>query len=325
MNRRRRPAALVLASWVALVGLAVAACSDDTKDAAPSPRRSDLTTTSMIDYSAVPIGSVKGVTTTTVVATGSASILGTVSGPGGPIGGATVRIERLVRGTPIRTDVLSGPDGHYELRNIPGGRYRVRGFLAPALAQVDPQVQFLSDRAEHTIDVALADQRGVVARADAAPDVPFLDEAVNIAVVVASRVVDADGVVRSNPVVGVRVELDGLGRWTLRSSSTRPPFQTPGRGTTTTTFAPPVSAVAYTDGAGQVRFELTCVSPGAPGLSLLVPVTVTPSTVPGEAPPLPVQQVQSIALSLPECVDPATLTPTTVDDGFVTVTDPPSR
>jgi hypothetical protein len=208
--------------------------------------------------------------------------------------GATVRVERLVGGQTVRTDAVTGADGRFEIRNVPGGRYRVRAFAAPALAVAAPEVRFLQDGQEHTFDLVLTDQRGVVARAAVAPDPPYLGEDVNLAVVVATRSVDPDGVVRSTPVPGVRVELDGLGAWVLRSGDTsRGPFQ---------------SATAFTDATGQVRYELTCLQPGAPGLSLLVSVTVTPPAVEGQPPPLPQQQLQRLDLDVPDCIDPSATT-----------------
>lgn len=302
----RRPlAALLLAALVA-----VAACSGDDGDAGrPSAQFDENSTTTVVDYSGVQLGAVKGTTTTTIPLTGSAAILGTVSGPSGPVGGATVRIERLAGSSPTSVDVVSGVDGHYEQRNLPGGRYRVRAFLPPALAQVEPKLQFVAAGAEQALDLAMTDQRSIRARAAVAPATPYLGFDVNLAVVIGTQRVDADGVVRTVPAVGVRVELDGLGAWTLRSSSGGG-FQVPGRVTTTTTFASS-SSVDYTDGVGQVRFALTCRAPGDPGLSVNVAVTVTPAAGPGEAPPAPTQQVQSVPLEVPGCVDPYAVPDTT--------------
>src|SRR5690606_1666852 len=103
----------------------------------------------------------------------------------------------------------------------------------PALALVDPEVQFLQAGAEQTVDLAMTDQRGIRARAAVAPSTPYVDGDVNLAVVVGSMRVDPDGVVRAVPVSGVRVELVGLGTWTLRQRSFDLGF--PNRNTTTTT------------------------------------------------------------------------------------------
>jgi hypothetical protein len=307
-----RPVAVLLAAAV-LVG----ACSDDD-EAGRGPSRPSDPTTSLVDYSGVALHGVPGATTTTLDEKGTASILGTVTGPAGAVAGATVRIERLVGGQERRTDVLSGADGRFELRGVPGGRYRVRAFLAPALA-APPDLRFLADGQEHTFDLALTDQRGVVARAAVAPDPPYLGEDLNLAVVVATRSVDPDGVVRSVPVAGVRVELDGLGAWVLTEDAARGPLQP--RAPTTSEAPSFPSTTGFTDAAGQVRYELTCVQPGAPGLSLLVAVTVTPPAVEGQPPPVPEQRTERLDLKVPDCIDPTatTLAPeapgTTEDEG----------
>jgi hypothetical protein len=312
VRRRGLAAAAVL-----LLGLLVACSGDDGEDGAPDIDPDSTSTTALIDYSSVALGAVKGTTTTSTIAlTGTSAIIGTVTGPGGAAPGATVRIERVASGSSTVIDVASGSDGRYEQRNLPGGRYRVRAFLPPALALVDPEVQFLQAGAEQTIDLAMSDQRGIRARAAVAPSTPYVDDDVNLAVAVGSMRVDADGVVRAVPVSGVRVELVGLGAWTLR----RPSFDTgpgfPNRITTTTVFRS-ASSVAFTDGLGEAQFELVCQQPGSPGLAVNVAVMVTPAAEPGLPPPVPVQQVQTIPLDVPDCVDPfavADTVPTTLLD-----------
>jgi hypothetical protein len=266
--------------------------------------------TQAIDYSRVALHEVEGTTTTVGPAeTGTASIVGSVSGPSGLVVGATVRVERLLDGREVRTDLISGPEGRFELRNVPGGRYRVRAFFAPALALTTPDVRFLRDGEEHTFDLVMTDQRGVVARASVAPDPPVLDRAVNLVAVVASRFVDLDGTVRSTPVIGVRVELSGLGRWTFRNQ-VRPTTGRPLLSTTSTSTTIPraASQLAFTDSLGQVRFELQCDVAGDPGLSLLVPVSVQAEPVEGQPALPPTTRVESLALTVPECIDPTTVT-----------------
>ncbi len=165
--------------------------------------------------------------------------------------------------------------------------------------------RFLRDGQEHTFDLAVTDQRAIVARAAVAPDPPYLDEEVNLAVVVATRAVDAEGIVRSTPVPGVRVELDGLGAWVLRTQDLPRGPLLPRDSTTTTEPIGRPTAVAFTDANGQARYELTCERAGPSGLSLLVSVSVTPPAVEGQPPPVPEQRLERLELALPECVDPA--------------------
>lgn len=314
----RRASSVLLVGALALTG----ACSSD-EDAGPGPRPEPTAPTTVIDRSGIALAGVPGQTTSTIVERGHASLLGSVQGPGGLIVGATVRIERLVAGREIRTDVLTGPDGRFLLDGVPGGRYRVRAFLAPSLAQIAPEVRFLSDGKEHSFDLVVEQQSGLVVRADVAPEPPLLGEAVNLVASVANRTVGADGVVRSTPVVGATVELVGLGRWELRDDASSPPgddtsspsssTSVPFDSTTSTTSGTrrSTSPTARTDASGQVRYELRCEATGEPGLALRIPVTVSSPPDPTGAPVAPRTTTETIALDLPACVDPTTLTTTT--------------
>lgn len=316
---------------VALAGGLLAAACTGGDDAGPTPPPDPTDTTAVIDWSGVALAGVAGSTTTSIVETGTASIVGEVKGPSGPVVGATVRIERLVAGREIRNDIVTGPDGRYLLTGVPGGRYRLRAFLAPTLAQTSPEVRFLTDATEHTIDLEVQRHAGIVVRADAAPKPPLKGQAVNLVATVSNRVVTADGIVRTSPVAGLTVELDGLGRWVLRedgaptsTTSTTSPGPTSSTSSSTSTTSPPrgqQSASARTDGSGRVRYELRCDTPGDPGLVLKVPVTVTPPPAEDGTPSKSYVTVESFALEVDACIDPATTTTTTTS---TTTTEPPS-
>lgn len=299
----------------ALAGLLLAGAASCTGDDATShtPRRR-TERPPVVDYSGVALEKVPGTTTTVAEGrdVGTASIVGTVSGPGGPVPGATVRVEHLVGGGSVVRDAVTGPDGRYAVTGIAGGRYRVRAFLAPTLALTKPEVRFLPDAKEADVDLAMTDQRKVVASAATSPEAAYVGDPVNLAVTLATQQVDTDGIVRSTPVTGILVTLDGLGTWILRSDDDlRSPL--PPRVTTTTT---PASPDGFTDGTGTVRFALRCLAGGDPGLGVLVTVTVTPAAVPGQPPPTPVQQTQRIAVKVPGCIDPsAATTPPDAEDG----------
>jgi hypothetical protein len=257
----------------ALAVLALVACSgDDGAGPDPPPAdRSSTSSTSLIDYSAVPLQPVGGETTTTLDQGGSSDVQGFVTSAAGPVGGATVRIERLVFDAVVTTDVFTRPgDGGFDLPQIPGGRYRVRAFLAPTLAQVEPAVFFLKDGDQKQLDLVVDERSGLEVRAAVAPGMPLEGGSVNLVVQVTTATVDTQGVVRSQPVLNELVQLGGGGRWRLESSNQ-----------------------VLTDGEGKAGFELTCETAGPPQL---------------------VAQLGSgevVALDLPDCVDPATLTTTT--------------
>lgn len=311
--------------WGAVLAglLLLASCSSGDDDSTEPPRPGERTTTTeAVDRSGIVLAPVAGETTTTIRETGTARLVGTVRGPAGPVPGAVVRIERMVAGREIRSDVVTGPDGAFALDAVPGGRYRVRAFLAPTLAQVEPEIRFLADGEEHSFDLVVESHGGLVVRAAAAPTPPLLDQPVNVVVLVARRVVDGDGVVRTSPISGLQVELVGLGRWVARSDdgggSTTSTTTFPG-GTTSTSR--PFDASTRTDGSGRVRYELECRTSGSPGLAIRVPVTDA-ADPPGAAPDgagesttttaAPQTRLETIPLDLPACIDPATTTTTTV-------------
>lgn len=307
--------ALPLGVRLLVVATLVAACAGDD-DAGPSPTTRPTTSTSAVDLSGVALPGVGGETTSTIDETGTARLVGTVRGPGGPLPDAVVRIDRLVAGREIRRDVRTGPDGRWELRDVPGGRYRVRAYLAPSYAQTTAEVRFLNDGKEHAYDLVVEDQRGVLVRADVAPDQPTVGNAVNLAVLVVRRVVAEDGVVRSTPVAGELVELLGLGRWELRDDDAAGGGDDGGidggiddglGSTTSTTFDSGPSASMRLTSGGMARFELRCVAPGEPGLSLRVPAEVDATTPSSQRAPT----TETVPLDLPACVDPASNTTTT--------------
>ena len=323
MNRR-----IAIAGAVGLLAVGVglwAVGGGEDQEASPEPRAT--TSTSLSDFTGVVLPGVGGETTTTIEEKGTARLVGTVTGPSGPLAGATVRADRLVAGRVVRHDVLTGPDGRWELRDVPGGRYRVRAFMPPTYAQKAADIRFLADGEEHSFDLQVEDQRGVVVRADVAPDQPLLGEPVNLVVLVVQRTVRPDGVVSTTPVSSTFIELTGLGRWVVADDSGQTDGSTDSTDdttadttadTTSTTFGDPTHADegAVLDGGGRARFELRCVEAGAPGLSLRIPVLVVAepapppsgSTTTTTAPP---PTTEEVALDLPDCIDSGATTTTT--------------
>jgi hypothetical protein len=244
---------------------------------------------------ALPVlATVPGSTTTVVPANvGTAHLAGTVNGPQGPVPGATVRVERFVGDTTQPVDVLTGPDGRYDLAGIGGGRYRVRAFLPPTLAMAAGEVFFLADGDQRTVDLtvdAFDQPRIAVAFA---PDPPLLGDAVNVAVRVTGSVVDADGFVTTQPVAGATVQLTASGG-----------------------LAPPSPLAQVTAGDGAATFTFTCRSTSATSVQASVRV---PGALPGTAP-------ATASATVPACVDPTTLTTTTTttEPSASTTTELPS-
>jgi hypothetical protein len=207
--------------------------------------------TAPADLTAVSLVGVGGTTTTTPIrSTGTAHLSGTVTtaqGPApGPVPGAIVRLEHLA-GPTVTTDVVAGPDGHYDAPNIAGGRYRVRAFLAPNFAQTEPPVFFLADGEQRTLDLSMENFDGFTVTSADAPDPPALNQPATLAVRVATRRVDANGIVRVQPVPSAIVDLTGITGWSVSGPPT-----------------------GVTNANGDVAFTLVCRTAGTTQVQIAV-------------------------------------------------------
>lgn len=207
---------------VITVGLAVlsvaAACSAPDDRSLPPPDPTSSTepepVTTEPDYSQVALAPVDGSTTSAPpISEGRSTLKGVVTGPDGALPGAVVRLERLVGGTVQRTDVVTGPDGRYEAPRIPGGRYRVRAFQSPLFTSQQTEVFYMVDGDERELALPTVPFAGVVARSSTTPAAPIVGDGVNLAVRVAQREVDADGIGREVPLGNVPVRVNSSG-WT---------------------------------------------------------------------------------------------------------------
>jgi len=252
--------------------LSLAACSTGTAEQAeplPPPPSTQATTTTVVapDLSQTVLPSVRGATTTTTVALGPgpATVSGTVSGPGGPVPGATVRIERFVGDEVASAEVLS-TDGTWSLPSVAGGRYRVRAWRAPDLAQVEPTLVFVDARRAAPVELTVSTFSGPFPSPALAPNPPVVGAPANLVVLVAQRSVDSTGVVRAVPMPGTQVTLAGSGGWQVRSINP-----------------------TVTDATGNGRWELTCRAGGAQSLSITINgVETFPLTLPPCVEPVPV-------------------------------------
>jgi hypothetical protein len=237
----RRAAALLLL---------LAACSADGVDPLPAPptTRPRPTTTALPDYSTVALAAVPGRTTTTLAVNGGkATLNGTVTGPDGPVGQAVVHIERLVGDQAAVLDVVTNPDGTFAAPQVFGGRYRVRAYRPPDLAQVKPELLFLGGEETKALTLRMTRHQGVSVAAAIAPNPPVPTEPANLLVQVTLKSVDAGGVVRAVPIPGVRLELFATGRWTIEGS-----------------------AAQASDAQGRALWRVRCGRPGEQPMSVLV-------------------------------------------------------
>jgi hypothetical protein len=176
---------------------------------------------------------------------GTARLHGQLTGPDGPVGGATVRIERFVDDRVGRLDVASAGNGTFEAAGLPGGRYRVRAWLRPSLTVTHPVVVFLgADQGDETVDLALERRVNSAMSGTAGVRAWQVGQGTGVAVLVTQEYVDNDGIARSGGVPGVAIDLAAGGPVQITSA-----------------------AQVVTGNDGYARFTVECVAPGQPGLT----------------------------------------------------------
>lgn len=261
------------------VALVTAACSGDGPGALPKVPDfpAPATTTTDVDYSAIPLKAVggRGPTTSVVFGPGQATLSGTVVADEGAVFGATVQVERIVSGAVGVMTVLTAEDGTWTLPKILGGRYRVRAWLAPDLAQTSPSAAFLQATETKTMQLKVRDVGGLNVQSSIAPDPPRLADDANLVVQVVLRVVDAQGVVRGTPQDNVSVDLVASSGWRIESDNP-----------------------TVTDSDGRAKWTLHCRATGRQ------PLAVTVGT-------------QTIPLSVNNCVDPTEEATTTTAESVL--------
>jgi Carboxypeptidase regulatory-like domain len=198
---------------------------------------------------------VAGVTTTTVpvVGPGAATLNGSVFGPTGPVGGATVEADRLVGNQVASARTITAADGSWKIPNILGGIYRVRAWHAPNLDLATPQVLYLGDNQNLTVSIELTAFPGPNVGTSIAPATPLVGQAANLLVQVTTPNVAANGVLTYQPVAAGLVQLTPGPGWTVSGANPAP-----------------------TDAAGNVLFHVQCVSAGSSPIIATVGAKGTP-------------------------------------------------
>jgi hypothetical protein len=275
----------------AVISVVAAGCSGGGAGPLPKvpPIHASVTSTTDLDYSDVPLRGVTGKQPTTTIAfgPGTAAVSGTVVGDEGPVAGASVLVERIVAGGSAAMTVISGADGTWALPQIFGGRYRVRAWRAPDLAQTNPAAVFLGATETKTVPLRVKTLGGLSVKSSLAPDPPHTGEDANLVVAVSEKTVDAGGIVRATPLDNVSVDLVGSAGWRVESAN-------------------PDS----TDSSGRVRWLLRCRQPGHQPLA----VTVGTQTIPLD--------VSSCVEQVTQDTSPSTSAPGGVDETTTSTTRP---
>lgn len=257
----RRPIIAVVALALVAVG-----CTSGGRAAAP-PRTTAVqetttlpSTTSTTARSTTTSSTVPRTTTTTTVTLGpgDASLVGTVSGPAGPVDGATVRIERLVGRLVATADVTTSGGGAWQLTSILGGSYRVRAFKAPDFTPSQVETFFLAANERRNLDFKLGTAGTERITAAVRPDPPRVDQSATITITVGISGVDAQGRAVLTPRPGLALVLAERQAVVLES---------------------PQNAV--TDASGAASWQFRCTTEGAAAFTLTIGNGVTQVPIPG--------------------------------------------
>ena len=229
-----------------------------------------------------------GVTTTLPpqIAPGTASLTGMVTGPNGPVGGATVQIDRFTGTAFVSARTTTAADGTWSFRNILGGSFRVRAWQAPTLDMQGPQTLFLAAGQPESVTLQLTAYSGPQVQAAINPSPPVINEPANMVLEITNPVVDANGILTSAPVANTPVTLVNGPGWLVQNGNPQ-----------------------TTDVHGQVQFQLQCNTLGSDPLGAQVSTgqPISLQLPPCSAPPPP----------------PTTTTTSTTTPFFSTTTCPP--
>ena len=247
--RTRRSAILVV---LGVVGILVAACSSPKHTAAANHRFDPLasTTTSTVDPNALTLPDGFQLPDTRFVSLqpvpgkaqpvppipvrgGQAVVEGTVNGPGGPVPGATVRIERWVGDASGALTTTTDGAGHFGAAGLLGGHYKVRAWLQPSLATFDAATGFVPYNGTLQVNVVMEQHDAYHVQLAPTASTATVGNGFGVVALVSQEQVDANGVVVDAPVAGVPAKLstdrsikidganpaktggDGLASWVL--------------------------------------------------------------------------------------------------------------
>ena len=256
-----------------VLALVASSCRSSEPEAAPDTTVEQTTTTvgapSTTGRPTTTSSTLRPTTTSSTVlgfGPGSASIVGTVRGPAGPVDGAVVRIERLVGKNVASTDITTSGGGAYELGLILGGSYRVRAFRPPDYGTSPVEAFFLAANERKALDLKLPAAGGDRLTATVTPSPPRVDQSATLKVQYGTGRVDELGRAAITPLPNVLMTL------------------TPGAGIVLES-----SPQVRTDANGTGQWFIRCTAEGASALSLTVGNGVTPVNLPpcGAAPAPP--------------------------------------
>ncbi len=232
-----------------------------------------------------------GSTTTTPIsfADGTVTLTGLVTGPDGPIPGATVVFERVVGEQTAVLRVLADADGRYKSARIKGGIVRVSAYRIPDVATAQTKVVFAADTTE--VNLSVEKFSGTDVQWALGPAQPYVGRSSNLVIRVSVKRVDPDGVVRFAPLEGIGVRIVPLDA-----------------------LQPAGATERLTDAAGLASFQMACPRVGGSGVNVFLATgeetkigprscSVPPTTAPPTTEP-PVDPGDPNSVGNPDGVNP---------------------
>lgn len=229
------------------------------------------------DTRGVPLAGLGGSTTTTGVPMqgGKAAVDGVVVGPdGAPVPGATVRIERFVGDDVVTVDVATNATGGFAVNQLLGGRYRLRAWRAPTMAQLGSQVSFVADGDRLSVRLQLAAPSDIDISASAASSSALIGQSTTVSMKITVPVVNGNGQVAQGGRAGDLVVASGGGVLAGQTG------QTTSNAEGNATFTLQCTAV----GAGTVTLQTPYYRESVDITCLPLPTTTTTTTAPPAAP-----------------------------------------
>lgn len=271
-STRRVARVVSVAACVALLGALLTGCSSSPEAVAPSSstphQRPIVAPEPLPDTRNVSLPRVGGTRGGGPVAVngGDLTLTGSVQGPGGPVAGATVLLERFVGQSSGSLEVRTDADGGWIAVDVHGGRYRFRAWRTPDLAMAASELRFIAADAEVDLSLGVDRYDGADVTGDVDDADPEVGATATITALVTRQQVDGQGIITTRPAAGRDATVTVFGPWRLNGP--RP---------------------AVIDDAGRVRWTFTCEAAGS--VSARVEALGTETTV-------------SATCKLPAVVDP---------------------
>lgn len=176
---------------------------------------------------------------TVAIRGGRSSLYGDVTGPEGPLPGATVVVERHTTGGKAVERLYADEFGHWELAGILGGRYRVRAFVPNEFRSVSSGVTLLAAGASMDMSMSLSAFAPATDLSLVGGVTSYPGGVQTLAVVVSVTRVADEGRVLTVPVASTPVVVSVAGTSQLITSSS-----------------------VLTDSGGAARYSIRCDRPG---------------------------------------------------------------